>query len=75
MLVLKVDNFEKFTVGSNAFLTLPTRSTKHFCLRLHVHLQEIVSGSGRSRGGVQGVRRSTFLLVCPFLSLMQLQCQ
>jgi len=27
--ILKVDNFEKFTVGGNAFQTLVTRSTKN----------------------------------------------
>jgi len=38
MLVLNVHNFEKFTVGGNAFQIFITRSTKNFCLRLDVHL-------------------------------------
>jgi len=38
MLILKIDKFKKFTVGSYAFQTFKIRSTKNFCLRLDVHL-------------------------------------
>ena len=38
MLVLNVHNFEKITVGCNAFQTFITQSTKNFCLRIDVHL-------------------------------------